>query len=129
MIGCDHRPSPNPRISECVKCGRPMPQMRDRDLSLERELTQLAAKAAGLLDAGGIDDYANARALPGGVRPGLDFEREMREELADARNYACWAVEPLWAAHQAGDPDASKQVAKTLQALSAVVKAWHALSA
>ena len=102
--------------------------MRARDHQLERELGELAAKAAGFFDTHGLDSFADHRAHPGGVRESIDPVREMREEIADARNYACWGIEPLWEAYLAGDHDAGKRVAKLLDSLSHLIAAWHALA-
>lgn len=111
--------------------------MRPRDLALERELTELAARHAGhttLDPAGrvvgnvaGLDDFADVRAHPGGVRR-RDLDREAREELADCRNYLVWAIEADYAGYLAGDLDAGRRVAHRLAALSKVIGAWHDLT-
>lgn len=128
------RPSPNPRVRECVKCGRPIPvRFRDRDLALERHLGEMAAQSLGrlgidLATAASLADEADRRAHPGGVRVDLDSDQETREELADARNYLTWGIVPLWPHYQAGEPWACHLVAKRLTALGGVLIAWHALS-
>jgi hypothetical protein len=102
-----------------------MPAERPRDVALERSLTVLAAQAAGFTDGThGLDDFADQRAHPGGVRV-RDLERDVLEELADARNYCVWVIEPLWEAHLAGDPEASATVERCLRALAGVVRAWR----
>lgn len=124
--GCQRSTTPNARGS-CVKCGHAMPPERARNVPLERELTRLAARAAGYTDGPlGLDDVADHRAHPGGVRS-RDFEREAREELADCRSYLVWACEPVWEAHLAGDPEASATVERCLRALAGVVTAWREL--
>lgn len=104
-----------------------MLEPRPRNLSLERHLTETAAKAAGLPDGNALSHFADSRALPGGVRPGLQSRQEIAEELADARNYAVWGIEPLWEAYQAGDTEATQEVAQLLHALSLIVAAFHGL--
>ena len=108
-----------------------------RDHALERRLSALAAQAAGLTIPGpegkpvghtfGLDEYADHRAFPGGVRTGLDADRETCEELADARNYLLWGLVPLVERFERGDVEAGEQYARRLRALSHVVRAWHAL--
>lgn len=78
-------------------------------------------------DTGGLDDLADRRAHPGGVRPDLDADREAREELADARNYLLWGIERVHARYLEGDQDAGDEVRRRLTALSYVIEAWHAL--
>lgn len=140
----DHMPSLNPRLEgQCAKCGKPIPQLevevetRPRDIAAERHLGQLAASAVGLTRPGpdgraigdtlGLDDFADHRALPGGVRLTLDSEQECLEELADARNYLVWGLVPLSERFEAGDADAAEMYSRRLRALSYVVKAWAAL--
>jgi hypothetical protein len=107
--------------------------VRPRNLDLERELVELAARSAGFYDVhgngdpAGIDDFADRRALPGGVRIGLDPEREALEELADARNYLVWGCERDYQAYLDGDAVAGDRVRRRLEALSGVLRAWHAL--
>ena len=103
------------------------PNTRPRNIRLERELTAMAAEAVDFLDDCGLSDFADHRALPGGVRLALDWRREAMEELADCRNYIVWGIEGHWEGYLDGDPDASKQVALGLTALSSVVRAWDAL--
>jgi hypothetical protein len=110
-----------------------------RDPSLERHLVGLAAQAAGHVtidpqlgipvgDDGGLTAYSERRILPGPVRDLADWDTELREELADARNYAVWGIQRDWPAYQAGEPVAAEAVARRLRALAHVVEAWHALS-
>lgn len=101
--------------------------VRPRDLGLERELTLLAARAGGFSGDGGIGRFADERALPGGVREGLDPVREASEELADARNYLVWGLERIHARVAVGDPEVLDEHVALLGALQAVVTAWRAL--
>jgi hypothetical protein len=99
----------------------------DRDVRLERELVDLAARAASLNGDAGLSAFADARSWPGPVRDGLDWDSEAREELADCRNYLCWGVQEVHARMLAGDPRAADEYERRMRALSAVVKAWHEL--
>jgi len=104
------------------------PVHRPRNVELERQLTDMAVQTLeGITNDGGLSDFADRRALPGGVRIAMDWRREAMEELADCRNYLAWGGETFWDGYQAGDPEAGKQVAQGLTALAAVVRAWHAL--
>lgn len=113
--------------------------MVPRDLAAERELTALAALAAGLSrpgpdgrpigDTRGLDDFADQRCHPGGVRVDLDPLTETREELADARNYIVWGLLRLRPGYLAGDAEIGEAYARLLRALSHVVQAWDALHA
>jgi hypothetical protein len=128
-MSCVHEPSPNPRNQGCVKCGQAIePSKRPRDVDLERRLTEDATKQAGYVDGDrGLTAMAEERALPGGVRYGLDDIREAREELADCRNYLVWGIERIHDAYLAGDPDAADRMVMNMDALVAVVRAWRAL--
>lgn len=133
--------SSNPRTLTCCRCGRPdilhpEPEpdgTRPRDVHLERQLTDLAAKAAGFFDTlgrgddGGLRDFADIRAWPGGVRVDLDPFQEVAEELADASSYALWGIEREYAKVLDGsDPEALDRYAMLLQGLSHLIAAWHA---
>lgn len=137
----EHLASPNPRSKgSCVKCGRlidpPRPPDRPRNIPLERKLTRDAAKEAGFkVEAGGqtvgddgaLTEWAEYRAWPGGVRAEMDEVREVREELADARNYLVWACERVHDRFLEGEPLACDEFARNMNALSLIIKAWHAL--
>jgi hypothetical protein len=152
-----HRRSPDPRADRC-SCGEsiaprllaldpaPAPADKagnyqeyvDRDIWLERHLTEMAARSAGFLkvgpdgkvagDAGGLDEFADGRAWSGGVRASIDAVRECQEELADARHYCVWGIQQVWDAHVAGDSAASETYSRLMRALEGVVGAWHALA-
>lgn len=132
------RESSDPRRAGRCACGKKITYgMRDRDIDLERYLTNIAAQAAGHMDVRpdgsmtgntrGLDGFADHRALPGGVRSEMDYDREMAEELADARNYAVWGIEPIWAEVRAGDSQHTADYERRMRALSHLVAAWHAL--
>jgi hypothetical protein len=104
--------------------------VRPRNIELERHLTRLAGEGAGLGDTDAADSlsrFADSRALPGGVRLGLDPIRETGEETADGRNYLTWGIEPLWEGYCAGEPEATDRVAKYLYSLSLTVALWQSL--
>lgn len=101
--------------------------MRERDLRLERMLTATAAAAHGLPGTGGLDAFADQRALPGGVRIELDADLETAEELADARNYLVWGIEPIYAAMVGGESVAGALYARRMRTLGHIAAAWHAL--
>lgn len=136
---CDHVEFINPRNKGlCVKCGRPIQEpTRPRNVQLERALTDSAAMAGGHTymreggqteaDTGGLTAWAEHRALPGGVRLSIDALRETREEIADARNYLIWGIEPIYERYLAGEPLACDEVARNMNALTFLVSAWHAL--
>lgn len=126
--------SSNPRMwRACVKCARvpeahPKPEGRPRNPAAEREIVELAGRAAGLPDAVGesLWRYANGRCAPGPVRLGLDWKDEARQELGDASNYLAWWIEALEAR---GDDEALEDRACALHVLSAVLLAWQRLHA
>jgi hypothetical protein len=110
--------------------------LRARDIQLERYLTSIAAQAVGhtklkdgtvVGDTGGLDEFADGRAHPGGVRASMDYDREIAEELADARNYAVWGIEPYWAEVRAGESRYTADYERRMRALSHLVAAWYAL--
>lgn len=107
--------------------------MRPRDHARERSITELAARAAGFFDADGrgqtfgLDDFADHRALPGGVRSGVDWTEEGREECADLRSYLVWRIEEVLPGVERGDSDACDVYARHMAALSGLIAVWHAL--
>lgn len=130
-----YMPSANPRTRGCERCGL-LPKhhvktaevgKRPRDLGLERKLTEIAAKSAGLHSTAGLDDFADRRAHPGGVREALDAVQEAAEELADARNYLTWGIERVYDAMLAGDSEATATYERLMRSLAGVVVAWDAL--
>jgi hypothetical protein len=136
-------PSNDPRkVGQCLKCSQyargqdcPDPPVREpvtkerrpRDVTLERELTQLAALAGGNATDYGLRDYADSRAWPGGVRRDLDCDREALEELADCASYLVWGIVPLLEAVHAGVPDALDKYERRMRALSALIVCWREL--
>lgn len=124
--------SANTRIKGCERCGKvrevhPEHGKRPRNLELERRLVEIAAKSAGLTGAAGLDDFADARAHPGGVREGLDPAQEAAEELGDARNYLTWGIERIYDLMLAGDSEATATYERLMRSLAGVVVAWDAL--
>ena len=99
----------------------------NRDLALERELVDIAARAAGLPIDLGLNEFAEYRAHPGPVRLPRDFDREVAEELADARSYLVWAVQRDYDRFLAGDPAATDAYERRMRCLSALVIAWREL--
>lgn len=105
----NHVESDNPRNAGwCCRCGLKIERGLPRSLELERELTNEAAK--GAVDASRLIEHAEARASslsgeyvpdPMLIAPGRDRLRDVREELADARNHLCW-----WLQAHVGDEKA-----------------------
>lgn len=119
--------------ASCVVCGK-VPEAHPvthipRDMQGERVITALAAQAGGVREAAArsLDDFADARALPGGVRIDLDAVREISEELADARNYLVWGVQRTMPGVEQLDHDALEQYEPLMRCLAAVQEAWAAL--
>lgn len=102
--------------------------MRPRNIPLERELTDIAARAVGLSPAVAqtLCRYADGRAMPGPVRV-RDMDAEAFPEIGDARNYLVWGIEPIYADFLTGDPTASADFARRMQALGHVAQAFQAL--
>lgn len=101
---------------------------RRRSLDFERGFTELAAK--GVANHEPIRIHAESRALrlsgeyvpdPMLVQTGRNRLRDVREELADARNHLCWLAEERQAA---GDDDGAHAAA---QALRHVILAYDVL--
>ena len=103
--------------------------MIDRDPAHERQLVELAARAAGTPNAVSILSFAQARMLDGGIRPRSieQWRQEIREELADAVNYCCWTILAIRAAFDAGEQWACDLYVQTMGALVGVLIAWDAL--
>lgn len=107
--------------------------MRPRDFARERGITELAARAGGFFDADGngrtfgLDEYSDHRALPGGVRTGIDWTEEGRQEAADLRNYLVWRIEEVMPGVEAGDSDCCDVYARHMAALTGLIAVWHAL--
>jgi hypothetical protein len=117
----------DPRRRGQCSCGRPIIRgLRERDIRLERELTATAAASVGLTDMG-LSDFADARALPGGVRADIDPDREAMEEYADARNYLVWGIEPIYAQVGALDSRFTDDYERRMRSLRHLVQAWTAL--
>lgn len=96
-----------------------------RDLTIENEVAKLASPFG--VELAGIDVLAKKRALPGGIRADLDFDREAQEELADAWNYLTWKCVLHYEAWLEGDPDAADEIQRRVHALRKLVQAWRAL--
>jgi hypothetical protein len=123
------QPSGNPRLLGCERCGRLQPAhdyLKPRKPHLERYLTVLAARSAGLSDDRGLRVFADHRALPGGLRPRTsdEWDREVAEELADAGNYLVWALLEDLVGYWAGEAEATTRFERRLRALRRVVEAW-----
>lgn len=124
------RPSANPRRSGWCDCGERLPDAptRRRNLDFERDFTKHAAK--GVADATVLVEHSENRAAslsgdyvsdPMLVQGGKDLAREIREEIADARIYACWLGEDL----QAADDDEGAH--RAMMALRHLVLAYNLL--
>lgn len=130
--------SPNPRNNSCLRCGKlqcrpkldqPVTEngTTPRNIPLERELTALAAQAAGHETDYGLRDFADARAWPGGVRKDLDCTREIAEEISDASNYAVWGIERIYDRVLAGDPAVLDDYERLMRAHAKIIEAWREL--
>jgi hypothetical protein len=131
--------SANTRVHGCERCGKVemahvvkvtyRDDTRPRAIPLERELTETAAKAAGLPDDLGLSLYADARAHPGGIRHRTPEQwfRDFVEEIADARNYAVWRLVELHPGYMRGEPDACEEFERWMRRLTAVLVAWRAI--
>ncbi len=106
---------------------------RPRAIKLERHLTRLAHQANGVavpLDENEpthLDVYADFRAHPGGIKVPRDFLQEVREELADARNYAVWEACAHWLGYVDGDPESCRKFEHAMRVLGKVAEAWREL--
>ena len=101
-----------------------------RNLGYEQELTNLAASAAGAPGAGSsLSAFADGRALDGGVRPRTidQWRQEVREELADARNYIVWTIDAIRGWYESGEAWACALYVQLMGCLVGVVQAWSAL--
>jgi hypothetical protein len=101
--------------------------VRARDPLLERHLTDLAARAAGLPNDRGLRAFADRRTHPGGVRIGADWDQEAAEEIADCANYLAWGCIETYDGYLAGEPVATARFERRLRALRRQVESWHEL--
>jgi hypothetical protein len=88
LVTCDHSPFPNPRMTDCIKCGRPIPEGFKRNVRAENALVERVSPEAGVV----INANRLVRSGLGWVRHILtrNFHREGNEELLDFVNYAVW---------------------------------------
>jgi len=98
-----------------------------RNPERERELVSIAARSVGLSGDAGLWEFANARALPGGVRTNLNARQEIAEEVADGANYACWGIERVYDRMLEGDSEATAEYERLMRCLSYLSAAWNAL--
>jgi hypothetical protein len=124
----------------CIKCGRMLtPRVTElhraghldyghhpvnvaRDVELERRFTLEAARSVGV-DPSSLTVFAESRTHPGPLRDveRRDWVQEIREELGDARNYACWEAQRMLAASAADD------LPRIGRALAFMLLAWNEL--
>lgn len=100
---------------------------RPRDFPLERELVSIAVQAGGHPSDFGLSEFADSRALPGGVRAAMDHRREALEEAADLRNYLVWKAEAIYDQAMRGEAAALDQYEWAMRSLSALVTLWREL--
>lgn len=88
------RQSENPRNKGFCACGKRMREPVRRVLELEREATEEAAKGAAYVAELILHSETRANSLSSKyvpdsmlIRPGRDRARDVREEIADARNH------------------------------------------
>lgn len=91
---------------------------RERDLNDEHAIAVTTAGLGDALAACQLTRFADDRALPGGVRIGLDGDQEAAEELADARNYLIWSIQ---------DAETSEDRERRRRALRHVTSAYREL--
>ena len=101
--------------------------VRARDLPLERHLTDLAARAAGLPNDRGLRAFADARCIPGPIQTPRDWDQEAAEEIADCANYLAWGLIEDHPGYLAGEPVATARFERRLRALRRQVESWHEL--
>jgi hypothetical protein len=99
--------SANTRVHGCERCGKVemahvvkvtyRDDTRPRAIPLERELTETAAKAAGLPDDLGLSLYA------------------------------VWRLVELYPGYMRGEPDACEEFERWMRRLTAVLVAWRAI--
>jgi hypothetical protein len=87
---CDHAPSVDPRMKDCVRCGRPIPPAWERNIDAENRLVVHASPDEQT--AWVVNTKRLRRSGKGWVRQILrrDFTREGDEEILDLVNYAVW---------------------------------------
>jgi hypothetical protein len=108
-------------------------ETRPRDRDLEKHFMDIAARAAGCFKADetgedyGLSEYADKRALPGGVRANMDHRREACEEAADLRNYLVWRAEAVYDDAMAGDAVALDRYEWAMRCLSKTIPLWREL--
>jgi hypothetical protein len=108
---------------------------RDRDIPLERHLTDIAAQAAGFTrsdglnvvgDDGGLRAFADQRTMPGPIRE-RHFRQDAGEEIADLLNYAQWQAQKHYEGYVAGESGHSDEFARYMDIAALAIKAWHRL--
>jgi len=117
---CEHSIGPDPRFaSTCIKCGREVSGRWLRSKERERSLAMRASKKPEFTES--LVAFAQQRAGESNVRNlrTRNFQREVREELADALNYLCW-LDDARAIKGEGGLNAGE-----LAALHHVVEAWR----
>jgi hypothetical protein len=115
-----------PRVTELHRAGAldygHHPVNVARDVELERRFTSEAARAVGV-DPNGLTAFAESRTHPGPLRDveRRDWIQEVREEVADGRNYLAWEAQRLLASGAADD------LPRVGRALAFLLLAWHEL--
>lgn len=97
-----------------------------RVLEFERQFTRDAARTMSAVPPDRLIILAERRAGYSPVRDieGREFGRELREELADARNYALWWIEQMGLCH-AASPLYADVVGAVTRSLAATAVAFH----
>lgn len=98
---------------------------RPRNLRLEQELIDMAAKSQGLTTDGGLGMYANWRAKPGDVFI-KDRSEDTRKDIADAANRILFDLEMINESYMAGDAQAADDYERLMRALSYQIASWCA---
>lgn len=111
-----------------------------RDPDHERHIVGVAALAGGhaRIDGGNVivlpviealNEFSDARAWPGEVREDrrVPLVTEAAQEFADARSYLVWRAQLVLDDALAGDPEASEEYKRAMEALTHLLSAWVAL--
>lgn len=107
--------SRNPRNAGWCDCGHklPVPESRERNQQLERELVEYAAK--GITDPQHFLLHMQTRSgFSTTVRVGVDWLQEAREELADLGNYLVW-----WLQERPDHPEVERKLTALARAAEA----------
>lgn len=111
-----------------------------RDPEHERHVVSIAALAGGhaRIENGNVvvlpvvealNEFSDARAWPGEVQEDrrVPLITEAAQEFADARSYLVWRAQLVLDDARDGDPEASEEYKRAMEALTHLLSAWVAL--